>query len=143
MLRALSDEGADFLVVGAHARAVHGTPRATGDLDIWIRSTPGNARRVYRALGAFGAPLSELREEELTERDVVFQIGLPPSRIDILTSISGVSFEEAVLNKVVVRIAEIDVPVIGKADFVANKRAVGRLKDLADIEDVESPDESR
>ncbi|MDP3767916.1 MAG: hypothetical protein Q8S13_07860 [Dehalococcoidia bacterium] len=95
LLRALSDAGARFLVVGAYAVSFHSEPRATGDLDIWIDPTPQNAPRVYRALISFGAPVSELSESDLFTPDVVFQIGLPPRRIDIMTTITGVSFEEA------------------------------------------------
>src|SRR6187399_834129 len=95
MLSALSAAGARFLVVGAHALAAHGTPRATGDLDIWIQSTPENAARVLEALKAFGAALLDLTADDLAKPDTVFQIGLPPSRIDILSSLSGVDFDDA------------------------------------------------
>ena len=93
MLSALSDAGAEYLLVGAHALAAHGRPRATGDLDLWVRATPQNARRVWSALLEFGAPLDGITVEDLSTPDVVFQIGLPPSRIDLLTSISGVEFD--------------------------------------------------
>jgi hypothetical protein len=138
MLRALSDAEAEYLLVGAHARAVHGTPRATGDMDLWVRRDPENARRVYRALKAFGAPLDELGEADLLEPEVVFQIGVSPNRIDLLTDLSGVSFEEAWLRRITLELSGCSIPVIGREDFVANKRATGRLKDLADIEDVEA-----
>ena len=83
ILSELSAAGADFLVVGAHALAAHGVPRATGDLDIWVRPSRENAARVVEALGRFGAPLFDLAVEDLTREDTVFQIGLPPSRVDI------------------------------------------------------------
>jgi hypothetical protein len=133
MLSALSEAGVDFLIVGAHALAAHGVPRATGDLDIWIRPTPDNAARALRALEAFGAPLAGLTVEDLTRPDTVFQIGLPPARIDILSGITGVSFAEAWDRRVAVRLAEGDVAVLSKEDFIANKTAVGRPKDLADM----------
>jgi hypothetical protein len=95
MLSALCAAGAEFLVVGAHALAAHGAPRATGDLDIWIRATPENADRVLAALRQFGAPLVDLTKADLLAPDVVFQIGLVPSRIDLLTSITGVEFDRA------------------------------------------------
>src|SRR6185369_14866762 len=95
MLSALSGAGADFLVVGAHALAVHGHPRATGDLDIWVRATPENAQRVWGALASFGVPLADLVIADLSAPGIVFQMGLPPSRIDILTDITGVTFEDA------------------------------------------------
>jgi len=87
MLSALSEAGADYLIVGAHALAAHGLPRATGDLDIWVRPTPANARCVISALRVFGAPLFDLSEADLTESTTVFQIGVVPNRIDILTGI--------------------------------------------------------
>ena len=133
MLSALSAAGVDFLIVGAHALAAHGVPRATGDLDIWVRPTPDNAVRTLKALAAFGAPLSDLSAEDLTRPDTVFQIGLPPGRIDILSGITGVTFDDAWPSRIVVRLADLDVPVLSKADFVANKAAVGRPKDLADM----------
>jgi hypothetical protein len=143
MLAALSDAGADFLVVGAHALAAHGIPRATGDLDIWIRPTPDNAARVWTALERFGAPLDELRPDDLSSPDVVFQIGVSPSRIDLLTSITAVTFEEAWLNRIQVRVADQDVPTIGRNELIRNKRAVGRTRDLADVADIEAQAEGR
>ena len=134
MLSALSAAGARFLVVGAHALAAHGVPRATGDLDIWIQATPENASRVYQALKNFGAALHDLGVEDLSKPDTVFQIGLPPSRIDILSSISGVDFDRAWPGRIEITIGELRVGVIGRSDFITNKRATGRPKDLADIE---------
>lgn len=136
MLAALCAEGAEYLVVGAHALAAHGVPRATGDLDLWVRHTQDNARRVWRALEVFGAPLHELTIEDLSQPDVVFQIGLAPTRIDIVTSITGVDFEDASKNRVLVEIEGLEVPVLGRLDLIRNKRAVGRARDLADIEDL-------
>jgi hypothetical protein len=133
MLSALCAEGAEFLVVGAHALAAHGAPRATGDLDIWIRSTPENAARVLSALRTFGAPLFDLTERDLTTPDVVFQIGLPPSRIDLLTSLTGLTFQDAWTNRVEIAVGNLRVPIIGRNDFVTNKRATGRDRDLADL----------
>ena len=133
MLSALSEVGADYLVVGAHALAAHGVPRATGDLDIWVRATPENASRVWDALRRFGAPLSELEPADLHEADVVFQIGVPPSRIDILTSITGVEFEAAWAERLVVEIEGLAITVLGRSALIQNKRAVGRPKDLVDV----------
>lgn len=133
MLSALGAARADFMIVGAHALAAHGVPRATGDLDIWVRPEAANASRVLDALRAFGAPLFDLTAEDLAAPDTVFQIGLPPSRIDILTGISGVSFDEAWPNRMNVVLDGQDIPVIGREDFVRNKRSAGRPKDLADI----------
>lgn len=138
MLAALSAADAEFLVVGAHAMAVHGRPRATGDLDLWVRASPGNADRVWTALESFGAPLDKLDPEDLTTEDLVFQIGVVPNRIDILTSITGVEFEEAWPDRVVVEVSGVDAPVIGKEHLIRNKRAVGRPRDLADLAELEA-----
>lgn len=133
MLSALFEAGARFLIVGAHALAAHGAPRATGDLDIWIQNTPDNATRVLAALRAFGAPLSDLSHTDLCASDTVFQIGLPPCRIDILTGISGLTFDDAWARRIEVAIGDLCVPTIGRADFIANKKASGRPKDLLDL----------
>lgn len=133
MLSGLSAAGVRFLVVGAHALAVHGAPRATGDLDIWIQATPENAAKVLQALQTFGAPLFDLTIGDLSAPNTVFQIGLPPSRIDILSGISGVDFDAAWSRQVEVNIGTLRVGVIGRQDFIANKKASGRPKDLLDL----------
>jgi hypothetical protein len=137
MLSALSEAKAEFLVVGAHAVAVHARPRATGDLDVWIRPTPENARRVWDALRRFGAPLGGLTQAELTAPDLIYQIGVVPNRIDLLTSISAVDFQEAWSRRVMIAIGDLDVPVLGKSDLIRNKRAVGRPQDLLDVTELE------
>lgn len=137
MLSALSAKRADFLIVGAHAVAAHGSPRATGDLDIWVRPEPSNAQRVFAALTEFGAPLFDLSLEDLSTPGVVFQIGVAPQRIDILTKISGVEFEEAWRDRVELEIEGRRLPFIGRAQLIQNKRAAGRYKDLGDIEALE------
>ena len=137
MLSAFIAEGVEFLIVGAYALAAHGVPRATGDLDFWVRPGDDNARRVLQALAAFGAPLHDLAAEDLTQPDVVFQIGVEPARIDILTEIDGVAFDEAWAGRVVSEIDGLRVPVIGRAELIRNKRALGRTRDLADIEALE------
>lgn len=135
ILSALVQEDARFLVVGAHALAVHGYPRATIDLDIWIDSSTENANRVWRALARFGAPLEDLdvSETDLSRPNVVAQFGLPPNRIDILTGVSGLSFEKAWPNRVEGTLEGVQVPVLGVDDLIANKRASGRDKDRADV----------
>ncbi len=133
MLCELSAANAEFLVVGAYAMAAHGVPRATGDLDVWVRPTPSNADLVFAALARFGAPLQNLSPADLTEPGVVFQVGVAPRRIDILTSIDGIGFEPAWNNRVMVRIGDLNVPVLGRAELLINKRATGRPKDLADV----------
>ena len=123
-----------FLVVGGYALAVHGRPRATGDLDVWIDATRANAERAYAALRSFGAPLHDLRVEDLATPGVVFQIGIVPLRIDVLTSASGIAFDPAFSRRVEAPFDGLRVPVLGRDDLIANKRATGRLQDLADLE---------
>ena len=127
---------ARFLVVGAHAMAVHGVPRATGDLDVWIATDDENVGRVWDALLAFGAPITAMGvgRDDLKRPDVVVQIGLPPRRIDVLTAITGVGFDEAWPERVTHAVAGIAVPFLGRQALVRNKRATGRLKDRADLE---------
>jgi hypothetical protein len=137
MLAALSEAGADFMVVGAHAVAVYARPRATGDLDIWVRASPDNAERVWAALASFGAPLHDLTRDDLTSADLVYQIGLAPNRIDILTTIGGVDFEDAWPRRQTVALWGLSVPIVGRADLIASKRAAGRPRDLADLADLE------
>lgn len=136
LLDALQHEGVRFLVAGAHALGAHGVPRATADLDIWLDATQANAERVWRALARFGAPLDTLgvRLVDLSTPDQVIQLGLPPARIDLLTGLSGVSFEEAWPDRLIAPFGSLQVPFVGRTTFLRNKRATGRLRDLADIE---------
>ena len=135
-LRALTKSGARFMVAGAHALALHGVPRATGDIDIWIDPTVENADRVWKALSDFGAPVESLgiTREDLVKPDMVIQLGLPPRRIDLLTGLSGVTFEDAWEDRVQHDMGLIQIPFIGRAALVVNKRHTGRLKDRADLE---------
>jgi hypothetical protein len=134
LLQSFVDREVRFLVVGGYALAVHGRPRATGDLDVWIDATPENAQRAYAALGAFGAPLHDLRQEDLERPGTVFQIGVPPLRIDVLTSATGIDFATAWSSRVEAEFEGVRFPVIGLRDLLANKRALGRMQDLADLE---------
>ena len=95
LLRAFVEAKVRFLVVGAYALALHGRPRATGDLDLWVEATPENAPRVLQALRAFRAPLDQITEADFARPGIVFQIGLPPRRIDLLTELTGLDFTEA------------------------------------------------
>jgi hypothetical protein len=134
LLQAFVAGNVRFLIVGAYALAVHGRPRATGDLDVWVDATPENAARVMRALAAFGVPLTDIREADFAEPGIVYQIGVPPGRIDILTELTGLKFSDAWPDRIRRPFGEVDVDFIGKASFVRNKQATGRLKDLSDIE---------
>jgi len=134
LLRAFCDAEVRFLIVGAYAVSAHAEPRGTGDLDVWVEPTPQNATRAYAALRAFGAPLHALTEADLAQPGIVFQIGLPPRRIDILTSITGVDFEAAWQGRLPVEYAGVPCSVIGLEALIENKHRLGRAKDLADLE---------
>lgn len=125
-----------FLIVGGYAVALHGHPRYTKDLDVWIRRDPENARRIITALGDFGFGDVGLVADDFLESEIVIQLGREPSRIDLLTFVSGVEFDEAFGSRVVVDLGELQVPVIGRAELRRNKLATGRLRDLADLEDL-------
>jgi hypothetical protein len=133
MLSCLKDEKVDFLIVGAYALAAHGFPRATGDLDIWVRNDPENAHRVIRALSKFGAPATQLSSEDFTSTDLIVQFGVEPCRIDLLTGISGIEFEEAWQNRVSIEIDNLEIFILSKKDLLTNKVATGRDKDQGDI----------
>jgi len=134
ILSIFSDEGVEYLLVGAYAVSAHGIPRATGDIDLWIRPMPDNARRVWRALENFGAPLSQFSLADFEKRDQVIQIGVAPKRIDLLTSIDGVEFDSAWHDHVLTKIDNLIVPTISRHHLIANKRATARPQDLADAE---------
>lgn len=140
LLSEFNAHGVEYLVVGAYALAAHGRVRATGDLDVWVRPEPGNAKRVLSALAAFGAPLQDLTEQDLRSPGVVYQIGVAPLRIDVLTGIDAVEFEEAWRERIVTRFAGQSVSVLSAAHLIRNKRAVGRAQDIADLEWLERPE---
>lgn len=133
VLSGFNAESVEYLVVGAYALAAHGLPRATGDLDIWVARTPENAARVWVALEKFGAHLRDLKVKDFQKADQVIQIGISPSRIDILTSIDAVEFEPAWSRRVTLSVSNVSFPVISKVDLIANKRATGRPQDTADV----------
>jgi hypothetical protein len=133
LLRALNAERAEYLIVGGYAFAFHGRIRATKDADIFVGTDPDNARRVWNALQAFGAPLDELRVEDLTQPQTFFIMGRPPNQIDIITTIDGVSFKQAWKNRVPATYAGVETQYIGRNDLVANKTAAGRPQDLVDV----------
>ncbi len=137
MLQGLLDHGVKFLLVGAYAMAAHGFPRATGDIDVWVAPSMENSAKVYRSLAAFGAPLHEIDETTFATPGVVFQIGVAPRRIDIITTISGVSFHEACEQSQVVEIDGMPIPILSLDDLIRNKRATGRDKDRLDADRLE------
>jgi len=132
MLSELFAADAEFLLVGAYALSAYGYSRATGDLDIWVRPTPENAFKVWRALKAFQTPMRSVTLEDFHTPDVVFQIGVEPNRIDILTSISGVEFDEAWSKRQHRLLSGMNVPVLSKPHLLVNKLASGRPKDIGD-----------
>jgi len=133
ILSAFCEEKVEFMLVGAYAVAAHGLPRATGDIDLWIKCSDINAERVWAALSNFGAPLQNLSKQDLLARGTVVQIGVTPRRIDILTQITGVEYEEAESQTVFIELEGMTIPVIGLAHLLKNKSAVGRPQDNADV----------
>ncbi|MBE3144624.1 MAG: hypothetical protein IMZ61_11970 [Planctomycetes bacterium] len=140
MLQLLKSNEVRFLVVGAYAMGAYGYPRATGDMDIWIMASGENSQRVFHALKEFGAPLAQIDETTFAARDIIFQIGVAPRRIDIITSIDGVDFEQAWQRRVDVEIDGLSVPFISKPDLIKNKESTGRDKDLLDVKYLKSAD---
>jgi len=130
----LTAHGVEFVIVGAYALAFHGAPRFTGDIDVFLKPTLENAQRLLDALLAFGFPAAGLRPEDVVNPSRVIQMGVEPVQIHVMSDISGVGWEEAWAGHVVARCGARDLPFIGRDAFVRNKRAAGRLKDLADIE---------
>ena len=139
ILSALSAEGAEFLVVGAYALAAHAVPRATADIDLWVGTAGENPARVRRALIKFGAPVEQLSEDDLRRPGLVFQIGLAPHRIDLLTSIDGVDFADAWPARFETDLGGLRVPVLSREHLIQNKRASGRPQDLADVARLDQP----
>ena len=137
LLSALNECHAKYLVVGGYAVMIHSEPRYTKDLDIWVEASLENALLVYRALAAFGAPLAGIAPEEFAKPDVIYQLGVPPSRIDVLTSISGVSFEESWARRFQSKFGDLRVSFISLDDLILNKRSVGRATDIVDCERLE------
>ena len=134
----LNASGAEYLIVGGYALAAHGHPRYTGDLDFWIGASPSNAVRVLRALADFGFGAVAITEQDLSRPDSIVQLGFPPNRIDLLTSIDGVSFDECFSRRLPVQVDGLVLNFISLEDLKANKRATGRTKDRADLEELES-----
>ena len=136
MIDCLIAEGAEFLIVGGYAMAVHGYIRATGDLDIFVNPDHSNVERVYRALVRFGAPLKDITAEDFTAPGTIYQMGLPPFRIDIITMIEGVRFDEAFRESLRVGDDDTKVPFLSLEHLIANKLATGREKDALDVKEM-------
>ena len=136
LLRIFGEEGVEFLVVGGYAVIHHSQPRYTKDLDLWLRPSPENARRVCRAFVRFGVPMVEITESDLAGEGLQYAIGLPPTQIDFLTSLPGADFASAWQDRVVGKVDDISVPFIGVVQLVSAKRAAGRPQDLADLDEL-------
>ncbi len=138
LLLAFNASGVEYLVVGAHALAAYGHVRATKDFDVWIRADEENAQRVLKAISEFGAPLGDLTVDDLSKPGTIFQIGMPPLRIDVITEIDGVEFADAWPDRFDTRFGGVPVFVISRHHLIANKKAAARLQDLADVEQLEA-----
>ena len=130
----LRSNGVEFLIVGAHALAAHGRPRYTGDLDIWVQPGPENIERLISALDAFGFASLGISAADFMMPEAMVQLGYPPARIDLLTTIDGVTFDECFAHRVDVEVSGLVLPVISLDDLIRNKLATGRAKDLVDVE---------
>jgi hypothetical protein len=134
LLVLFNEQNIEYLIVGGYALAFHGAPRYTGDLDILVRPDPANAQRILNALTLFGFGLLGLAAADFENPERVIQLGEPPVRIDLITSITGVSWEEAFSSRMLGNYGDVPVYFLGRESFIQNKRAIGRAKDLADIE---------
>jgi len=134
MLHALLGNEVRFLVVSAYALAAYGYPRATGDIDIWVDTSLENSKNIYASLTEFGALLADILEKTFTEKGIIFQIGIAPRRIDIITSIDGVDFQEAFEQKEIIEVDGLKIPFLSKEDLIKNKLSTGRKKDKLDAE---------
>ena len=137
LLHAFNALRVEYLLVGAHALAVYGHVRATKDIDVWVRPDSENAQKVLLALSAFGAPLGDLNQQDLSKAGTIFQIGLPPVRIDVITAIDGVDFADAWPDRFRTSLGGVPVSVISRHHLIRNKKASARLQDLADVEQLE------
>lgn len=134
LLELFNAQNVEYLIVGGYALAFHGAPRFTGDIDLFVKPDADNAQRILAALSEFGFGSLDLSETDFTSGENVIQLGVPPVRIDIMTSLSGVGWEKAESGKVSGHYGDTEVHFIGREDFVTNKKALGRQRDLADLE---------
>ena len=134
LLELFNKHKVDYIIVGAYALGFHGAPRYTGDLDVFVRPDPINARNIMQALHEFGFGSVGLTAADFEEEEKVVQLGVPPVRVDLITSITGVSWEQARSGRVEGQFGDLTAHYIGRDEFIANKRALGRKKDIADLE---------
>ena len=134
MLQILLNNEVTFLIVGAYAMGAYGYPRATGDFDIWVDASTENSKKIYKSLSEFGTPISDVTENTFTEKGIIFQIGIAPRRIDIITHIDGVTFQEAYKSRENIEIETLSIPFISKENLIKNKQSTGREKDKLDAD---------
>ena len=134
MLQNLLNNEVKFLVVGAYAMGVYGYPRATGDFDIWVETSPENSQKIYKSLSDFGAPLKHINKNTFCEEGIIFQIGVAPRRIDIITKIDGVSFQQAYPEKQEYGIEGLTIPFLSIENLIINKESTGRERDKLDAQ---------
>jgi len=135
-LKLLNEKNVRYLLIGGYAVGYHGYPRATNDMDVWIAVHPDNAKRIVEVLREFGFDLPELNTDLFLKKDKIIRMGNPPMRLEISTGISGIEFEESFASKIVDTLDGVQVNIIDLQHLKANKRAAGRLKDLADLENL-------
>jgi len=133
LLREFNAAGVEYLIVGAHAVARYSRPRSTGDFDVYVGTDSANAERVFKALARFGAPLDDISAHDFTAPDLIYQIGVAPARVDIMTEIDGVDFKAAYSRREIGQLVGLPASFIAKEDLIINKRMTGRPKDLADL----------
>jgi len=138
MLSLLLGNNVEFLLVGAYAMAAHGFPRATADIDIFVKPSTENAFMLYETLEKFGTPLGNISTEDFSHPGIILQIGIAPRRIDILTKIDGLTYEEASKGKEIIEIEALSIPVISKQNLIINKLASGREKDKIDAKNLKN-----
>jgi hypothetical protein len=134
LLELFNAHGVDYIIVGGYALAFHGAPRTTGDIDLFVGTAPDNALRLLDALGEFGFGSVGLTTKDFETTNQVVQLGVPPVRVDIMTSLTGVSWKEAYKSRVAGTYGDVPVFYLGREQFLSNKRATGRKRDLADLE---------
>ena len=133
MLQLLLEEQVDFILVGAYALAAHGYPRATGDIDIWVKTDEINSINIYKALEKFGTPVDQIAVHDFAKEGIVFRIGVTPRRIDIITHLDGVSFDEADEDKIIVEVEGLKLPILSFDKLLKNKLSTGRERDELDV----------
>jgi hypothetical protein len=137
MLQILLDNEVKFLIVGAYALALYGYPRATGDFDIWVEASAENSKKILSSLVSFGASTSGLTEKTFMETGIIFQVGVAPRRIDFITHIDGVDFNDAYSSRKTIIMEGLNLPFISKEKLIQNKKSTGREKDIVDVKYLE------